>query len=270
PERLWEGIEVEEIERILARYGVADVTMTGKQATAVDKLRLGWLRYSGIGQIWERGMKTAGMLYVERNFPNETQAWRRRTTRELAGSPDFLNRAQVAPLIESQFLFYGPAKEGLRAHATAIKRDPAGYATKLFMSVMLAKAIAVGYQRGLFSAAAEAAAAAAGEEDDPEEAAALEKLRDKEQQMRHIPWYDLAAYHCFPIGWYDEDEDRVVYVRIPVDEAQRAAGGMLFEGLQDAADNGDLLDTLSGMVGYGSSQIPSAAPGPRLMSDFAS
>ena len=210
----------DEHELTLESFGQtpADWDRTAKQH---HLLMRAWLKYKGFGQTFERLNKINGMLYLDEHFPDKPEWQKRKIVRELAGSPDFLERSGSA-VVNWALMFYNPWKEGLHSLKAAAKADPWGFSFKTFAMVMLPAVLQALAASGLF-----------GDE--------------RQKQYRSIPDYDLSNYWCIPLGWQNEAQGKVAYLRLPLAEPMRVLNGVVFHSLTDRGQ---------GLAEYGAGQLP--------------
>ncbi len=217
----YRGLEAaDEHEFTLESFGQtpADWDRTAKQH---HLLLRAWLKYKGLGQTFERLNKINGMLYMDEYFPSKPEWQKQKIVRELAGSPDFLERSGSAA-VNWALMFYNPWKEGLHSLKAAAKADPWGFSFKTFGLVMLPAVLQALAASGLF-----------GDE--------------RKKQYRSIPDYDLSNYWCVPLGWQDEAQGKVAYMRLPLAEPMRVMNGVIFHTLTARGQ---------GLTEYGAGQLP--------------
>ena len=217
----YRGLEAaNEHELTLESFGQtpADWDRTAKQQ---HLLMRAWLKYKGFGQTFERLNKINGMLYVDQHFASMPEWQKQKIVRELAGSPDFLERSGSAA-VNWALMFYNPWKEGLHSLKAAAKGDPWGFGFKTFALVMLPAVLQALAASGLF-----------GDE--------------RKKIYRSIPDYDLSNYWCVPLGWQDEKQGKAAYIRLPLAEPMRIMNGVIFHTLTQRGQ---------GLTEYGAGQLP--------------
>ena len=217
----YRGLEAaDEHELTLESFGQtpADWDRTAKQQ---HLLMRAWLKYKGLVQTLERLNKINGMLYLDEYFPNKPEWQKQKIVRELAGSPDFLERSGSAA-VNWAMMFYNPWKEGLHSLKAAAKADPWGFSFKTFALVMLPAVLQ-----------ALAASGILGDE--------------RKKLYRSIPDYDLSNYWCVPLGWQNEKQGKAAYLRLPLPEPMRIMNGVIFHSLTQRGQ---------GLMEYGAGQLP--------------
>ena len=232
-------------ERLLLRYGMRPETFRLKNIEAGNKLAEIWRRYRYQGQVNERMVKIAGMLYLDEHFgklaPGQIgvqmpEGKKQEIVHEAAGSPNFLQRPRGGPMLDMFFLFYNPWKEGLRSEWRAWNRNPFEMIHGLAMYTAPLTVISWMLERGLMSDLLP------------------EGLGDEYQEMfKSIPEYDKTSYHIIPIMWADEANKKVLYIRLPLEEGERMFNGVLRKSLT-AGDGGD------GILSYAGGQVPGMNP----------
>lgn len=218
------GIE-NEFEARLASFGV-DPVQWNAQADKVHLLLKAWNKYREFGQRFERAHKIAGMLYLDERFPKMSEWKKREIVRERSGSPDFLQRGAGNPWLDLFAMFYNPWKEGIRSLAKSARENPWSFGAKATALVMLPTVTQ-----------AMAASGAFGDE-----------LHDL---YRSIPDYDLTNYLVIPLGWADQKQKKVAYLRLPLWEPARIAHGLTWQTLTSRGQ---------GYASYLGGQVPSANP----------
>lgn len=250
------------IERIMLRNGVSPRVMN-----RMGGAKKAWATlvhyYTYLGRVAEIEPKIAGMLYLREHGPKMTEAELRRTVRGRAGSPDFMERAGAAWLMDMGVPFQNAAKEGLKSKVDTW-RDPnvrkGEFLYKLFMYAVLPRVLKYGagvaawmYLRGSGG-------------DDGEDRAGLEAwAADYQAMLDAIPEHSQLNYDVVPLGWADKGSGKVLYLRGPETEYERLVGGladMTYRSLTGKADARGGLALLN-MAG---SQLPGLNP---VLSPFA-
>ena len=222
-------------ERLLQTYHQSPTTWENRNLSTGEKFRRAIGKYTQLGQISERTFKIAGMLYLEKHYP-DMPAWKKREVIQTrAGSPDFLDVSAGGPLWDTFMLFYNPWKEGLRAEAMAFKdMGLTAWTLKQVQYTVLPKL-------GMLAAASGALGAILGDDE-------AEELR---LMMQAVPEYDKTNYFIVPLGWADRENKKVTYIRLPLDEGQRVLGGLLWKATSGESQ---------GMLSYAGGQMPGLNP----------
>ena len=202
PHGIWSAAE-NEYEVRLASYGL-EPAQWAKEADRVHRVVKAWNVYREVGQTFERVNKIAGMLYLDEKFPSMPEWKKREIVRERSGSPNFLERGASNPYVDFFMMFYNPWKEAIRSVSKSARENPWSFAAKTTGFVVLPTVL-----QGL------AAAGAMGDE--------------MKKRYRSIPDYDLTNYLVIPIGWQDETQGTVAYLRLPLWEPARILHGSLWQ-----------------------------------------
>lgn len=214
-----------EFDLELAAYGM-DPVAWGQAATVGNFLSRAWQVYRELGQIPERAHKIAGMTYLDRRFPTMPEYEKQELVRERAGSPDFLRKGAAAPFLDWFVMFYNPWKEGIRSVAKAARDNPVEFAVKTAIGTLVPTMLQSAAVNGWMG-------------------------EDKRDQYGAIPDYDLTNYLCVPLGWVDEERNKLAYLRLPLWEPARLMHGVMF---QAATRRGE------GIVSFGAGQVPGMNP----------
>ncbi len=171
-------------------------------------LSKGFNYYAGLGQVFERAVKLHGLDLVEKN-PKLSDAARRIIVRRHAGSPDFLDKGTLARYIDGAAMFFNPQVQAWKSLPDAFRRDKMSawrYGWWLASAVVPTLA-ALGY---LGKSIRDSYANMLGTSGD-----------ELEKQYRSIPLYDIVNYSPFSLGWYDKEQKKVEYIRIPLPDEVR-------------------------------------------------
>jgi len=209
PRGVMSGAE-NEFDVKLASFGL-DPKLWDAEASGVHSLVKLWHKYLSVGQTLERAQKASGMLYLDEKFPQMPEWKKVETVREMAGSPDFLQRGASNPAIDFFMLFYNPWKQGMRAWVKSAKERPWQFAGKTATMVALPSALMAAANAGAFG-------------------------DDTREKYRSIPDYDLTNYFVIPLGWVDKEHSKVAYFRLPLPDPMRIMHGSIFKGLTGRGD----------------------------------
>lgn len=209
PRGVMSGAE-NEFDVKLASFGL-DPKLWDAEASGVHSLVKLWHKYLSVGQTLERAQKASGMLYLDEKFPQMPEWQKVETVREMAGSPDFLQRGASNPVADFFMLFYNPWKQGMRAWVKSAKERPWQFAGKTATMVALPSALMAAANAGAFG-------------------------DDTREKYRSIPDYDLTNYFVIPLGWVDKEHSKVAYMRLPLPDPMRIMHGAIFKGLTGRGD----------------------------------
>lgn len=205
-EGFWgENPGIDPFMRELHRRGIDP--MDGSDETAMKILRTIWgkVNYTlDFGQVLERTMKTVGMMYVDKYFPDAPESWKRHIVRNFSGSPDFPQRPLRNLDLSGGPLYWNADKEGKISTFMWFKERPfeAAWMTarRVFMPLLL-NYLLFGGLRALFSG---------------------RKKDDYELMWQAIPRHDKITYRCVPIMWADKQQRKVLYWIRPLSDAERS------------------------------------------------
>jgi len=221
PRGVWSNVD-NEYDLKVASYG-ANPAQWNRELGKVNLLVRAWNGYREVGQILERVNKIAGMLYLDRAFPNMPEWKKAQVVRERAGSPNFLERGASNAAVDLFAMFYNPWKEAIRSTFHAAQENPWSFGAKV---------------SGLIAAPSMIQAAASIGWMGP----GLQK------QYASISDYDLANYLNIPLGWTDDDQERIAYLRLPLPEPARILHGLLTQAVTRRGE---------GITSYMGGQVPS-------------
>lgn len=231
-----ESVADDALERTLLRFGIDPESWRDENLTVGKKLVEAWSWYKRQGQINERTVKIAGMMHLDEHFPSMAEVIKQRIIHEAAGSPNFLQRPQAGPLLDLFFLFYNPAKEGWRAEKRAWQRDPASRFAKFALYTAAGSMVMYALENGLL-----------------EEAIGKKDSDELREMYLSISEYDKTNYHIVPLGWYDKQQKKVLYLRIPLEESDRVMNGLLRKSLTSGQGG-------QGILSYAGGQVPGMNP----------
>jgi hypothetical protein len=227
------------IDQLLRSHGLPaaarpDGAAPSAAAPVVHALRALWERWKMWGQVNERSVKIAGMLYLDKYYPDMPEARKRELVREMSGSPDFLSRGALAPWINLIFPLYNPIIRGTHSTGKSWRDRPGERAWKTIKYTLLPLVALEAFRRGMF-------AWLLGDDDSKE----ISKLIDA------IPRYDRDNYYCYPLGWVDRQNSKALYLRVPMHEAERAVHVFLSKLLradQEPMDTAGLWNVAGGQA----------------------
>jgi len=211
-------------ERLLISYGLKPPAYTENTLHKIKSFVEYYIRkLSAPSQIQERIPKIAGRMYLDEHFetvPERVQGKRRRiamgagqkkeTIHQMAGSPDYLSKGASAQWMDVFFrLFFNPMKESFRSKLRVFKdrRVEAGLKFSLYTAPWAVLVYMM--EEGLLH---EQLAKWLG----PDDAEEIQKM------LRAIPEHEKTNYRVFPLGWYDRDQQKVIYLRVPFEPNERA------------------------------------------------
>lgn len=224
PRGVWAAAD-NEFDLKVASYGM-EPAQWAKEEGKVHALVKAWNYYRELGQTIERVNKISGMLYLDEKFPAMPEWKKREVIRERSGSPNFLERGASNPAIDAVFLFYNPWKEGIRSLTKSARENPFSFAAKATVGILLPTTLQAAAVNGWLG-------------------------DDRKKQYQSIPDYDLTNYLCVPLGWADEKQGKVTYLRLPLWEPARIAHGMLFQTLTNRG---------AGILSHAGGQLPGLNP----------
>jgi len=212
-EPMGEPIEPDPIDELLVRHNIPPASwrvppaVTGAPSAAapvVNAIRRGWELWRTWGQVNERTVKIAGLMYLDKFYPSMPEAKKRELVREMSGSPDFLSRGAGASYVNLLLPLYNPIVRGVESTAKSWKDRPGERAWKSIKYTLLPLLGFELLRRGLMSWLI-------GDEDSKE----IQALIDS------VPTYDRDNYKIWPLGWVDRANKKVAYLRIPMHEGER-------------------------------------------------
>lgn len=257
------------VERLLKRWHLAPIaerTLAGnllhRAAMALTlPIRLPLQALEFTGQVVESTSKLAGARDLAERRPDIGPQRRHHIVRTQSGSPAFMRRGFLSPIVGKIWLFSNAQKEGWRSEVELARARPVEWAWKLAVTALVPKLLQWMLYSGIIAGAAFSVRAIRRRREDPEEQAEVTL-----SSIYHLMSdYDLANYTCIPLGL--TATGKAVYLRLPPDENARIAGGLLWKLLQD-----DREGLLSGLFDYAAGQAPNLSPIIKLglmWSDFA-
>jgi hypothetical protein len=221
PRGVWSAVD-NEYDLKLSSFGMDPAQWNGqaKQVHGVVKV---WNRYREIGQVFERVNKIAGMIYLDEKFPNMPEWKKAQIVRERAGSPNFLERGASNALVDLFAMFYNPWKEAIRSTVHAARENPWQFGAKVSGLIIAPSLLQAAASQGLMGPG-------------------------MQKYYASIPDYDLSNYLCIPLGWADEAQERVAYLRLPLPEPARILHGLLTQAVTKRGE---------GYTSYMGGQVPS-------------
>lgn len=230
-----EQVGEEQIERMMLAHGMTPTTWRDANLSAAKGIMKVWQWYSSQGQINERTVKIAGVLYLDEHFPTMPEVIKQRLVHEQAGSPNFLQRA-ANPYLNLVSLFYNPWREGLRSEKRAWQRAPGEMLWKFAKYAAGATVVAWMLEEGYFNGLIPDAVS-----------------KRYQALYRSISEYDKTNYQCIPLGWADEAQKKVLYIRLPLEEGERLLAGILRKSLTLGKGG-------QGILSYAGGQVPGINP----------
>jgi len=160
-----------------------------------------------------------------------------RIIHDSAGSPNFLERGKGANLLDFGFMFYNPAKEGLRSEWRAWKRSPGEMFAKFAVYTAATTIVLWMLENDMF----------------PDELIPAALRKRYKDMLASISEYDKSNYHCFPLFWTDKALGKVFYFRMPLEEGERLGNGLLRRSLT-LGQGGE------GPLSFAGGQVPGVNP----------
>jgi len=229
-------------ERMFLEFGITPSSWADENLNASKKILKLWQWYKHQGQILERTTKVMGMMHLDELFgaepPRPDIPWvsmpevmKQRLIHEAAGSPNFLQKGRLAPIVDFFALFYGPWKEGWRSEKRAWGRNPLVMAELFAATVALPSTVLWMLENRKLD-----------EFIQPEDAKELSEM------IQSIPEYDKINYHCIPLFWANKSEKKVFYIRLPLEEGERIQNAILRNTLNKDAQIQASISYLGGSV----------------------
>lgn len=246
----------DEFEREIKRRGLP-VVMEEDVSWLRQALNLGnrWLE---LGQVYERTVKIAGMMYMDEKYPDMDENLKMIIVRKWAGSTDFLEKGAANWAIDPFALFYNPTKESARSEVQAWKgfSGEPGRPGEMFWNTLrwtILPKLALGMLGYGLAAVAK------------------RKLSDRSQfeaMYQDGPGErDKRAYQCWPLIWVDKKEHKALYFRWPMEENERMIGAATDIALQ-AALTGEAGDVAGALTDFAGRQLPGPNPLAKLGMDW--
>jgi len=198
---------------------------------------LKWLyeHFSFMNQVLERQNKVAAYLYLTEKYPDMPKEVLGNIIRVQAGSPAFLRKGRLNPVVNNLAMFSNAMKEGWRGDIEVIKDRPGEYVYKRVQRTLIPKMLMYAIATGLLG----------------------DEMSDL---MNDISEYDKANYTIIPLG--RDKEGKPVYLRIPQDEMGRLIGGVWWK-----AQNLNKTKDVNDLISYTGGQVPSLSPTWTALSD---
>lgn len=243
-----------DIDRKLAGHKRRFGDFYDKHNPVTRQILRGWDFWLSIGQAFERAPKIAAMRYLDEHHKDWPEYKKRNFVRQHGGSPDFMERGTVGPLMDWIMLFHNPAREGWMSEADAFKQDPAGYSLRTAQTILPTLAFkyaGLGLLSGMGYTLIRNLLPWLKDEED-------EEIREMFRAQSH---YDNMNFVTIPIRWTDQENKKLLYLRIPLSESIRVSVGAL---MQPALSGASLQDTLH----YAGGQVPGLHPIIGVASDW--
>lgn len=219
-------------ERMLKR---ASLHPGSKEAGLVRRV---WEAWGNVGQAIERIPKIAGEAYYRKHFPEMPREELGHRIRGQVGSPDFLRKGKLYAGYNNIFLFSNAVKEGWRSDIEVARSRPGEYLYKSAKYNLLPKMVMMAASAGYLN----------------------HVMPDAEEIMQKVPEFDKANYFIVPLT-LDQNND-AVYLRLPMDETGRFAGGIFWKSMKKAFtdDNQEFKDIMLDLTDYMAGQAPTLTP----------
>jgi hypothetical protein len=226
----------------LTRRGI----MTDKEEQ--DALKGLWanLQQAGEGgQVFERTSKIAGMMYMDKYFPDMPEWEKRMVVRSRAGSPDFLSKPVQNPVISTFVgLYYNAFKEGTRSGWRTLRERPAEFAWNTARRVIWPTTLMYLIYGGLGMALT-----------------GRKKRTEEEEMFLSIPQSDRANFFCIPIRWTDRKNRKVLYARFSFSEPERILNAAYVTALRAfMGDQPTINATVADIGAFAGGQVPGPNP----------
>lgn len=262
-EPMGEGSADREFERQLERYSITPATWNKEAVAPLGRLKAAWQRYLTFGTVIERAVKIAGARYLDKNYPDMPEWKKREIVHEMAGSPDFWNKAKANPTLDALQLFYNARKEGYRSAIKSFKEHPAERMYKHLKFTLLPAMLITAACHKMLS---QLYKQMFGKDN--------EDLQDFEETYRYVSSYDLDNYEIVPLAWVDKTgtirhigsenlrQDKrgwkVMYARLPMDQSEQLIHGLSMKVMRagKAPEGYDYLNALT----FASGELPTGNP----------
>ena len=234
----YKGMDTEDqaFERLQLRFHITPGTWNAKAKHPGVVAYDAWNRWVDTGQTLERWVKYAGMMYVDKYFPQMPEWEKLLIVHSQSGSPNFLHKGLWNQYTMFAMLFYNPWKEGWRREWQAFDRSHIGYSYRLARQTIMPKvAMAVAAAGGLFFLG--------------------KKAREEIRLMyASVSEYDMTNYLVLPLAWADRRQRKLLYFRMPLDEQERFISGILWKLMHPHQERGE------GLLSYAGGQAPGPNP----------
>jgi hypothetical protein len=231
------------LDKLLMRYHWEPIEWGDRDRSAAKtvayRVRRAMYHYSLMGSVSERAVKAAGMMYLDKYYPDMPEGRKLQLVHEMSGSPDFMAKGRLNWAMDFFWPFYNPAKEGIKSATKTMIERPAEFWWKSLKYVILPAVATEALRRRKLDDIL-------GEEIGGELSAMISMISQ----------YDWDNYHCIPLGWADASKTAVVYLRIPMAEHERLIHGITARLLR-ADEQGINLGTLANVAG---GQLPGLNP----------
>jgi hypothetical protein len=239
----------DEFDRMVKRRGLRAVMEEDRRRFAL--LRDAWGAWIERGQILERTVKIAGMLYLDEHSPDMPEELKRLYVRAFSGSPDFLEAGRLAAALDaSVFLFYNPWKEGARTMVQAYKGLPGEKGRPGEMAWQNIRWVLL--PRLMLQALAAGGAYALGKWLGEEKSEWSQMYQDGPAAAERM------SSTCIPLGWHDKSKREVVYLRLPIEPSMRPLVALL-DAVISKLSGSDLAD-LQTALGISQRELPGFNP----------
>lgn len=240
-----------QVEKILAGTGIKEFQPKPKMeriprfakpaARALDKA--GVLDVTGailgfvenLGNLIETLPKAAGIYEYQGKTTEFLSKEEKSFIRRKIGSPDFQAGGTYKPITNEVFLFSNAIIQGIRSDIE-VATDPktrSGWWWKTTKIAFLPKILMMAVLYGAF-----------GDE--------------YKEEMENASEYDRTNYHIIPFG--RDENNKVVYFRVPIDETSRFLGGVLWKAMTMASGTQNIVRDLMDIASYTGGNIPSVSP----------
>lgn len=230
----------EAIDKLMQRYW-QDPAHLNSDRPAIAAAVKAWTKWMELGQVFERTVKRAGRIYLDRNF-DDMPEWRKQyIVHNYSGSPNFLRKGALNPVLDFAALFYNPWKESIRSSFKRFQESPATMAWNASKYAVAPKVM-----MWLFASGAMTVVLKELFGDDGEEFG-----REVEMMYRYVPEYDKSNYTIVPLGWDDREQNKVAYLRLPLAEEMRIPSALTWKLLNRSGDVQQSLNYMGGQLPVG-------------------
>lgn len=209
--------------RALDKAGILDVT--GAILGFVENL----------GNLIETLPKAAGIYEYQGKTTEFLSKEEKSFIRRKIGSPDFQAGGTYKPITNEVFLFSNAILQGIRSdiEVATEPKTRSGWWWKTSKIAFLPKILMMAALYGAF-----------GDE--------------YKEMMENVSEYDRTNYIIIP--WGRDENNKVVYLRVPIDETSRFLGGMLWKAMTLATSSQNIVRDLMDIASYTGGNIPSVSP----------
>ena len=190
------------------------------------------------GDLVETLPKAAGYFELREKMSPQEMRW---FITKYIGSPDFFEKGHLTPATNNIFLFSNAIIQAITAdtHIMTNPKTRSGYWWKTAKSTLLPKVLMLLAILGVFGAE-------------------IKKIMESPSE------YDRTNYNIIPLG---TDEDKGVYLRIPMDETGRLVGAIAWKLMTSPINHQSAAKNATDIASLFSGQLPTVAP--LLTSGFA-